>query len=268
MNSRILAFLCVLLLTACAVDTSPIAPDPEVTTDAGGDAVFPDGALDAGDSGVPADSAADSSMADAGMDATADGAADGATDAMADGATDAMADATMDAMADTMTDAVADAPACADGATRCAGDVLETCTGGMWVASACPLGCTDDGDSHCLELAPSNVSSSLFVDTGTIRVSADETWDTDTCAALPRTGMVVSQGMGYPELCVVSANRFFVDAGYTLTVEGSRPLVVLADTRVEIDGVIDVSADEEQPGAGGFGFGDPTSISPMPPGLA
>jgi len=126
--------------------------------------------------------------------------------------------------------------------------------------SSCPLGCSETGGAHCLELIPTNVDASLFVDTGELRIGSDTRWDTGSCASLPGSPMTVTQ-VGGPELCVVRTARFSIESGSELRVQGPRPLVILASEYAHIDGDIDVSANGTTAGPGGSGPGTLVSAS-------
>src|SRR5215831_2296230 len=56
-----------------------------------------------------------------------------------------------------------------------------------------------------------------------------------------------------PELALLHVRALSVAQGADVRIEGSRPLVVLADRDIRIDGLLDGSAAHEMPGAGGEG---------------
>ncbi|RLB48517.1 MAG: hypothetical protein DRJ42_23060, partial [Deltaproteobacteria bacterium] len=166
-------------------------------------------------------------------------------------------------------DAAPDAPppSCVGTEARCATDDLERCIGGAFVFEAsCSLGCSDVGGAHCMELVPSNVDASLFAATGDIQITADTTWNTNSCetAPLPGSAMVVMQGGDNLELCVVRTARFTVDPTVRLRVIGGRPLVILASEYAHIDGILDASAIGTGTGPGGGARG--TRVTPASPG--
>ena len=68
-----------------------------------------------------------------------------------------------------------------------------------------------------------------------------------TAAPTVLTNMVVSNNVA-----VWSVGSFFIQNGSRLTVTGSRPLVVVAATTVDIAGHIDASGSDATPGPGGF----------------
>lgn len=68
--------------------------------------------------------------------------------------------------------------------------------------------------------------------------------------SIPITTMVVSQAAG-PDVMLVSIRNFTLDAGATLTVTGSRPLVLAVWGTATIAGTIDASASLSTTGPGG-----------------
>lgn len=72
--------------------------------------------------------------------------------------------------------------------------------------------------------------------------------DPNSDASFPQSTLVTdSRGI---ELRIVSLEHFTVDAGATLRAEGKRPLVLVSWTLATIAGVIDVSSNAGDPGAG------------------
>ncbi|MAT24008.1 MAG: hypothetical protein CMN29_03420 [Sandaracinus sp.] len=236
--TRITLFLTALLALGCGVDRSGLGP--RIT----GDAALPDGGggvdgggVDGGGvdgGGLDAGPGDDAGPMDAGPDA---GAMDAGTDA---GPMDAGTDAgPMDAgcMADTF---------------RCVGDDLERCVdGGFVLEETCALGCTETGGARCLVFVPSNVGGDVdFLETDPVTIG-DESWDTDDCGDIPYDSLVVAQGDGELELCVVR----FGDVTFEgeLRTSGDRGLVVLAsgDLTVASGADIDVASRGRTGGPGG-----------------
>jgi hypothetical protein len=134
---------------------------------------------------------------------------------------------------------------------RCEGDSLVRCSLGV---TACPLGCVTDGaGARCATLVPSNVSETL-IEPGARDLAPliDLAIDTTRCAGAPIYDTRVVTPPEGPELCVVVMGGLEVRDGVTLRVTGSRPLVLLASGPVAIDGTIDLSAEGDTPGAGGW----------------
>lgn len=147
-------------------------------------------------------------------------------------------------------------PGCAPG---CVGTTLTTCAGGTPTVATCDLGCAPGG-ARCGEMVPSNVTATLL-SAGTRDLSVDASgaaFDTSTCAAVSVDSMVVAQSGG-PELCVLVVHNVRIEG--ILSITGRRPLAIIASGDVEIDGVIDVSAQLARPGPGGGNGGTPSARS-------
>jgi hypothetical protein len=137
----------------------------------------------------------------------------------------------------------------------------------------CTLGCDEEAGACYV---PSNVSPELLDralgDLDLAGVGATAAIDTDTGAVTGEGGTIRAAGPGVdaatgtsfavvtqeggPELGVLSVGRFGLPAGTTMTVSGTRPLVILAGDEVTIDGVIDVGAQGMKAGPGGYDGGD------------
>jgi hypothetical protein len=94
-----------------------------------------------------------------------------------------------------------------------------------------------------------------YVGAGALEITTNWVFDTTTLLSTPDLPAGVSlvtanQDGGGPELAILRADGFSIASGKTLRVIGSRPLVVLARS-ITIDGVLDVGAIKDQPGAGG-----------------
>lgn len=146
-------------------------------------------------------------------------------------------------------------PGCVPG---CVAGTLTTCVGSAAMVQTCDLGCAPGGALRCGEMVPSNVTAALLR-AGTRDLSVDASgaaFDTSTCAAVSVDSMVVPQSGG-PELCVLVVHNVRVEG--ILSITGRRPLAIIASGDVQIDGVIDVSAELARPGPGGGNGGTPSA---------
>jgi len=157
------------------------------------------------------------------------------------------------------------------GPTRCVGGTLSICTDGFETTSRCPLGCATAGP-RCAGMVPSNVPAELW-DEGAEDMSlegdASFLFDTSICRAMMAPSHIVSQADGGSEVCVLQTGAFLIGERATVAVRGTRPLVIMAAGEVRIDGVLDVGADLDEPGAGGFAGGIRTRVEGLgsAPGL-
>src|SRR4051812_21245928 len=60
---------------------------------------------------------------------------------------------------------------------------------------------------------------------------------------------------GGPQVAVLHVQQLRVAAGSRVLISGTRPFIVVASDRIEIDGVLDVGAHGITPGAGGYAPG-------------
>ena len=157
------------------------------------------------------------------------------------------------------------------------------CRGLLGIDEAVPLpndgalhdgsGSGDDGDPSdaALDGAPAGddvahvLPADEYLGTGNLAVTADFTLDTTNLTStpgLPRGVTLASatQDTGGPELAILRVDNLTISAGKRLRAVGSRPLVVLANA-IQIDGVFDVSAIHDVPGAGGV-LGGPGAGGP------
>jgi len=185
-------------------------------------------------------------------------------------------------------------PPCSGDPPACDGDTLLTCEGGFFVRTVCALGCID-APAACARLLPSNVGDRVGLDEGTADVivgtggSETVVFDTDDgsvtawpgapgmgtptvlrAAGAPReSGGIVfealSQSTG-PELAVFAVGSLDVRRGATAAGVGTRPLVLLVATEVDISGTLTVAATSSDPGPGGFPGGAAES-DPSAPGM-
>ena len=143
-------------------------------------------------------------------------------------------------------------PPCS-GATRCVEGELIECVGGREQRTACPLGCAMGAATRCAQFVPSNVSADSFaIGTADLDVGAGEVMllNADTCEVEGVATHLVAQAGG-PSLCVLIVRNLRVRTGGTLMPAGAHPLVVLASGDIDVEGTIDVSADQGRPGPGG-----------------
>jgi hypothetical protein len=154
----------------------------------------------------------------------------------------------------------------------CLGGDLTTCTG---QPVTCALGCSSDGDAHCVIPTPSNGVDPTSADpvSGTTTIAATTTFDTDTGAIIggldrPQ-GTGVAGGIGYFQAMAIAAggaplgifvfHDLMIGAAATVRFTGRRAAVVLVGGSAKIAGVIDVTAGHVMraaPGPGGGAGGD------------
>ncbi len=112
----------------------------------------------------------------------------------------------------------------------------------------CPLGCKP-GTLTCRKLIPSNgytLPAGGYQTVSTVFMNF--TLNTTTCQILsspPFKGVI--QGGA----CVFAVESFEINSGVTVSVQGTLPLVVLANKKVKIMGGLDVGAKGATPGPGG-----------------
>jgi hypothetical protein len=160
-----------------------------------------------------------------------------------------------DAGADTASpDARIDAPdACS---ARCTTAGLDVCG----EITACPLGCVATPSPHCAEMVISNVDEALaaLVVGPDVTCAGTELIDTSACS-WSHTGVsggAVSQGDGSdaPEVCLFYVRSLTIPASARLEATGSRPLAIVAETTIRIDGELSVDSVQAgtlyRPGAG------------------
>jgi hypothetical protein len=208
--------------------------------------------------------------ADADLDADADIDADVEADADADIDADGEDDAELDGAPDGETDAEVDVEPCTEGETRCDGDELVQCVGGVPETRLCALGCDADLE-RCLELVPSNVAPELLgYAAGDVVINSEVYFDTDSCdgavlwsPAPYSTWLDIADTHG---VCVLSMASLRVMAEARLDVGGARALVILSAGAVVIAGTVFVGAVGAAPGPGGGYPGDDGYASEAPCG--
>ncbi len=141
----------------------------------------------------------------------------------------------------------------------------DQCQDGVCQSSpACPLGCDASGiPPRCYEVNPSNVGHDYLCVTGapdlTIPSGAtaeintnDGTVDGNSVS----TASWVPQESGARDLLVLSFSSISISQTATVTVTGSHPLALIACGDVEINGLIEISAQGQNAGPGGYDGGD------------
>jgi hypothetical protein len=149
-----------------------------------------------------------------------------------------------------------DAPPVACTETTCTSDVLSVCGTDNMVerTEQCHLGCFDQ--TRCNLITPSNGLTSAVDQAATqsdITLPDGTTINTDTGAVTGLQGTIavatstVTQ-TGGPAIRVLVAKSFTLG---NIRVSGSLPLAIVADTKITLQGVVDVSADGPTAGPGG-----------------
>jgi hypothetical protein len=139
----------------------------------------------------------------------------------------------------------------------------DQCLGGACQSGPpCPLGCSTP-PPRCYEVSPSNVghdylcpanASDLILSPGTtIDINTD---DGTINGSLVVTAQWVSQGTDERDILVLSFTNITVPQTATVNVSGSHPLALIACADVEINGLINVSANQQRGGPGGYDGGD------------
>jgi len=139
-------------------------------------------------------------------------------------------------------------------AETCAAGVHAFCRAGALTSEVCALGCSISTPTRCALFLPSNVDAALFdVATDITLPDAIDTSDCDVAGAIP------AAQTGGAEVCVIRGRDITAPAGTTVSVTGTRALVLLAARNVFINGDLDVAAfgTDAGPGAltGGTGAG-------------
>lgn len=137
---------------------------------------------------------------------------------------------------------------------ECAGGNSLVCQDGVRVTVPCPAGC-NGATGECLPTAtgftPSNVGREQFREDGP-DLDLDEAfrYDTNSCTSMTGASRVVSM-RGGGEACVLSVGSFRLRESGFMQVGGARPLIIVANDEIRIEGIIDVSAREDQTGPAG-----------------
>ena len=141
----------------------------------------------------------------------------------------------------------------------------DECQGGACQSGPpCPLGCDINGiPPRCYEVDPSNVghdylcpanASDLVLSPGaTVNISTD---DGTINGSLVVTAQWIWQGVDEREILVLSFTNITIPQNSTVNVSGYHPLALIACADVDIDGLINVSANQQRGGPGGYDGGD------------
>jgi len=97
-----------------------------------------------------------------------------------------------------------------------------------------------------LNIAPCNVAlggrGPVTIATGSYRFDTDRGMLADSASTVTLPGALVPQSNGGPMVRVVNASRLTIDAGATVTVVGSHPVIFVVHGDAAINGIIDASA--------------------------
>lgn len=139
---------------------------------------------------------------------------------------------------------------------KCAAGQAVTCngTGNGYDRVACSLDCLSSPTPHCATIEPKylpDICDSLA--TTDLELTGNGMFDPNLDANC--TGGVVEQ-TGAPSICIAHYRKIVFAAGSTLTILGKSPtggrsMVFVADEDLSIDGVVDASARQSDPGPGG-----------------
>ncbi len=131
---------------------------------------------------------------------------------------------------------------CEPGAVRCGAGTLERCNAaGEFVSEACAAGCIESPEAHCAYLEPQYLpdvcdepATAVHLDLGSVNTDDDSLCN----------GGIVPQTDGPADICVVRYQTITVPAGGPESkITGSRVLALVADSLVDVAGILDVSAD-------------------------
>lgn len=149
---------------------------------------------------------------------------------------------------------------CLPNMQACGGNTLYSCdASGSATPLMCDAGCVDSPTPHCAELDPRYLPGACDQPgQGTLHVDADRILDTSVDTNC--TGLV-HQSSG-PDICLVRYDSAVITAGATLHVTNTsqagskdnvknRPLAIVVDHDLVIDGVIDAAAKGSISGPGG-----------------
>ncbi len=136
----------------------------------------------------------------------------------------------------------------------CVGGDSLVCEGGERVRVPCAAGC-NGATGECLPGAtgftPSNVGRDQFREGApSIDLAEAFRYDTGTCSSMTGAARVVAMRDG-GEACVLSVSSFRLRPDGYMQVNGRRPLIIVASDEIRVEGIIDVSARGDQPGAAG-----------------
>jgi hypothetical protein len=141
---------------------------------------------------------------------------------------------------------------CVPNGAQCVGGTLQLCgsDGRPQSMETCRAGCVDSTTPHCGYLEPKYLPDicDQLATLPELLISGNSTLDTSLDASC--SGGVMNQVDG-PQICVIRHSAIRVEAGATLSVTGTRALALVGDSSVDIDGIVDVSANTFTSGPGG-----------------
>lgn len=140
--------------------------------------------------------------------------------------------------------------ACAPHSLSCDGPSLELCgnDGAPETSTVCDLGCVSEPTAHCAHLEPKFIPNACDDDASEdLEPTASLTLDTSLNSNC--TGGVIAQSGG-PEICVARYRMISIGRNVDITVTGSRVLALVSDEALEVEGVLDVSANGRTNGPG------------------
>lgn len=127
----------------------------------------------------------------------------------------------------------------------------------------CALGCSSAEPLRCAALIPLNFPSERVAAGADVDVSSMTLVDTTACTGLAGAGVILTTGTG-EATCVFRVGNLHVRATGAVVASGSRPLAIFASGDVLVEGVVDVSATGDDPGAGGGAPGQDTRTATGP----
>ena len=141
---------------------------------------------------------------------------------------------------------------CDPSTVTCADSALRACGPEGLIASTenCSLGCLAGEAPHCAHIVPEFLPSVCDVAASqpTLVIPGGQVNALDTNVAANCTGGIIAQPNG-PEVCVVRYGTISID-GF-LQVTGQRAVAFVADSTLEINNIVDVSATRRVSGPGG-----------------
>lgn len=138
----------------------------------------------------------------------------------------------------------------------CRGDLALTCAadGANFELVECEFGCGDQGCLPCTtpecepHIIPKYVGTACNeLSSGELVISEDTVLDTSDDSSCSE---IAVQPVG-PEICIIHRESIRIAANRTLRVTGSRAIALVADRLLEIDGVLNASAEGFTNGPGG-----------------
>jgi hypothetical protein len=160
---------------------------------------------------------------------------------------------------------------CTAGATTCTMNVLSVCNsdGASQTMTNCDVGCESDGTA-CKTFVPSNGLAPSFSGASALPalvIPDGANIDTDTGVVSSSDGTVVHDG-SVSSLVTFGSLTIRVFAAPTLAlhsikVNGTLPIAFVAATTIDVDGLVDVSADGSNAGPGAAGSDSLSTAAPF-----